>query len=129
MRSWLERFVGVVASAVALTTQVTAFAHHSFAMFDMQKTITVEGTVKDYQWTNPHVWIDLIVIDPATHQDAAYSVEGGAIIILSHNGWARDSVKPGDKVSLVVHPLKQGTGGSLVSGSANGKPIGHGIQP
>jgi len=104
-----------------------AFAHHSFAMFDNQKTVSVEGTVKDFQYTNPHSWIQLLVIDPKTGSVVEWSIEGGALNALAREGWTRQSLKPGDKATVVVHPLKSGAiGGSLVSVSVNGVAIGRG---
>ena len=109
----------VLASAAA-----PALAHHSFAMFDAQKTVTLEGTVKEFQWTNPHTWIQVIVRDPAG-KEVEWSVEGGSPNGLSRDGWSRQSLKPGDKASVVIHPLKDGTnGGSLVSVTVNGQTIG-----
>jgi hypothetical protein len=116
-------------AAVLLCSGQLASAHHSFGMFDMQKTVTIEGTVKDFQWTNPHVWIDLVVMDPATHQPVQWSVEANSIAIQARMGWNRMSLKPGDKATLVIHPLRKGDiGGSLVSGSVNGTPIGQPFQ-
>lgn len=101
-----------------------AFAHHSFAMFDNQKSLTLEGTVKEFQWTNPHSWVQLVVSDPKTGKDVEWSIEGGALNLLARQGWTRNSLKPGDKATIVVHPLKDGTaGGSLVSASVNGAEI------
>ncbi|HET6554683.1 MAG TPA: DUF6152 family protein [Dyella sp.] len=115
-----------VAMLLVSAASVRAFAHHSFAMFDMQQSLTIEGTVKDYQWTNPHVWIDLLVADPATHQPVLWSVEANSIAVQSRMGWTRHSLHAGDMTTLVIHPLRKGTnGGSLMSGSVNGKPIGN----
>ncbi len=102
-----------------------AFAHHSFAMFDNQKNTTLEGTVKDFQWTNPHSWIQLMVKD-GSGKEVEWSIEGGSPNGLSRNGWKRTSLKPGDKASVVIHPLKDGTnGGSLVTVTVNGQQIGN----
>lgn len=104
----------------------SASAHHSFGMFEMQKNITVKGTVQDFQWTNPHIWIDLVVVDPVSNKQVLWSIEGGATAGQTGAGWTRHSLKPGDVAELVVHPLRSGAiGGSLVSGKANGVPIGH----
>jgi Family of unknown function (DUF6152) len=101
-----------------------AFAHHSFAMFDNQKTLTLDGTVKDFQWTNPHSWIQLVVID-TSGKEVEWSIEGGSPNSLSRSGWKRTSLKLGDKVVAIIHPLQDGTsGGSLVSVSVNGVQIG-----
>src|SRR6201996_1269654 len=109
---------------VSLTAAPAAFAHHSFAMFDNQKNVTLEGTVKEFQWTNPHSWIQLVVKD-ASGKEVEYSIEGGSPNGLSRSGWKRTSLKPGDKAIAIIHPLKDGTnGGSLVSVSVNGVQIG-----
>jgi len=92
-----------------------ALAHHSFAMFDMQQERTLEGTVKDFQWTSPHSWLDVLVRD-ASGQQVEWSIEMGAPGALYHHGWRQRSVKSGDKITVVIHPLRDGrAGGSLVS--------------
>ncbi len=94
---------------------LTAGAHHSFAMFDMQKERTLVGTVKNFQWTSPHSWLDVLVSEPSGAQ-VQWSIEMGAPGTLYRHGWRQQSVKPGDKITVVVHPLRDGrAGGSLVS--------------
>jgi len=111
-------------AAVALAA-APAFAHHSFAMFDNTKNVTLEGTVKEFQWTNPHSWIQIVAKD-ASGKDVEYSIEGGSPNGLARSGWKRTSLKPGDKAVLVMHPLKDGTaGGSLVTVSVGGVQIGN----
>lgn len=91
-----------------------AAAHHSFALFDHQKQVTLTGTVKDYQWTNPHVWIQLSVPNTSGGADE-WSIETASVSALSRRGWDRHTVKPGDKVTLTMNPLRDGgKGGSLV---------------
>src|ERR1700742_1591259 len=112
-------------AAVSLSAAAPASAHHSFAMFDNQKNVTLEGTVKEFQWTNPHSWIQLVVKDPATGKEVEYSIEGGSPNGLSRAGWKRTSLKPGDKAVAIIHPLKDGSNGdSLVSVSDNVVQIG-----
>ena len=116
--------IGLALMAVCVAAAAPASAHHSFAMFDNQKSVTLEGAVKDFQWTNPHSWIQLIVKEPSGRQ-VEWSIEGGSPNGLSRSGWKSSSLKPGDKAVVVIHPLKDGTnGGSLVSVSVNGVPIG-----
>jgi hypothetical protein len=111
-------------AAVALAA-APAFAHHSFAMFDNTKNTTLEGTIKEFQWTNPHSWIQIVAKD-ASGKDVEYSIEGGSPNGLARSGWKRTSLKPGDKAVLVMHPLKDGTaGGSLVTVSVGGVQIGN----
>jgi hypothetical protein len=91
-----------------------ASAHHSFAMFDMGKTLSIEGTVKDFQWTNPHVWIEVVASTPDGLKQ--YSVEGTTVRVLKGAGWKFNTLKPGDKVTVVMNPMRDGSpGGSLVS--------------
>ena len=113
--------------AVILLSSGVASAHHSYTRFDMAKTVTLEGTVKEFQWTNPHVWIQLLVKDPATGKDVEWSVESDSPNMLARRGWTRKALQPGDKATLVVHPLKISSStlsGALDSGTVNGKKLG-----
>ena len=105
----------LAALAVLLAAYVSpATAHHSFAMFDSTKEVTLVGTVKAFQWTNPHSWLQVNVTD-AAGKTVEWSFEGGSPGILSRNGWKRTSVKPGDKVTVIFYPLKDGKpGGSFL---------------
>jgi hypothetical protein len=109
----------------ALLSSGGASAHHSFAMFDNKLEKTLSGTVKELQWTNPHIWVQVLVKDPATGKDVEWSVEGGSPNNLARRGWSRSVMKPGDQIVIVIHPLKNGdTGGSLVKVTVNGQTIG-----
>lgn len=91
-----------------------AGAHHSFAMFDLEKDVTLQGVVKEFQWTNPHSWIQLMVTD-AEGRQVEWSLEGGSPGVLSRGGWKRTSLQPGDKVTVVIYPLRDGKpGGSFL---------------
>ena len=104
--------LGFVAAA-AFTAP--AFAHHSFAMFDADKSVTMTGVVKEFEWTNPHVWLRVMVNDDAG-MPRQWALEMGAPGQQSRIGWKPDSVKPGDKVTVTIHPLKDGSrGGQFVS--------------
>ena len=114
--------MGVVA-AMSLATG-PAFAHHSFSMFDGAKELTLEGTVVEFQWTNPHSWIQIVVED-ASGKMVEWSIEMASPNSLARSGWKRSALKPGDKAVLVVRPMKDGSaGGSLVSAAVNGRKIG-----
>jgi hypothetical protein len=105
-----------------------AFAHHSFAMFDMEKNVTIEGTVKQVQWTNPHTWIQLLVPDATSGKEVEWSVEADSPNVLTRRGWSRKSIKAGDKAVLVIHPVKSDAaakGGSLAAATVNGQRIGN----
>jgi hypothetical protein len=118
--------LALLAAAAALTAAPAAFAHHSFAMFDNNKSVELKGTVREFQWTNPHSWIQLTVMENG--QATEYSIEGGSPNGLARRGWKRTSLKPGDQVTVTVHPLKDGTkGGSFVKAvKADGSTLGNG---
>ena len=90
-----------------------ALAHHSFAMFDAQKEVTLNGTVREFQWTNPHSWLQVEV--PQGGARVEYSIELGSPNSMSRRGWRRTTFKPGDKVTVVINPMRDGSsGGALV---------------
>ena len=96
-------------------TGASAQAHHSFAMFDGDKVLTLEGTVREFQWTNPHTWTQLQVKNDQGAVEE-WAIEGASLNALARQGWKRTSLKPGDKVSIKIHPLKSGEkGGSFMS--------------
>ena len=103
----------------------SASAHHSFAMFDNTKTVVLSGTVQEFQWTNPHSWIELNVEDPATKAVTLWSIEGPSPLVLGQRGWTRHAINPGDTASITVHLLKDATpGAELITATVNGKLIG-----
>ena len=92
-----------------------ALAHHSFAMFDQSKIVTIKGSVAAFEWSNPHVYLHLENKDEKT-QAKRYVFEGGSVNMLSRNGWKSTSVKAGDTVTVIYHPLRNGDpGGALRS--------------
>jgi Family of unknown function (DUF6152) len=94
---------------------MAANAHHSYAMFDLSQTVTLQGTIRDFQWTNPHSWIWIDVPD-ATGAAQQWGIEGMSPNYLARRGWNKHTLSPGDKVSLVIHPLKGVEhGGSFMS--------------
>ena len=119
-----------VLAGIALSAAAPAFAHHSFAMFDRAKVANMSGTVKEYEWTNPHVWIHVTVAD-AQGTPREWSFEMQSVQQDAAAGWRPDSVKPGDKVSIEYHPLKDGSrGGQLMSAIlANGQSLGPPAAP
>ncbi len=104
-----------------------ALAHHSFAMFDREKATTITGTVKEFQWTNPHVWIQVMVPD-AKGTDQEWGVECTSVNFMRRGGWEKESLKPGDKVKMIIFPLKDGSRGGQfnkmleLNGSPNNLP-------
>jgi hypothetical protein len=89
---------------------VSAQAHHSFAMFDMSKNLTFQGTVLEYNRENPHTHIIVKVADSAGKETAgAWDIEGGAVNIMAKQGWTKTTFKPGDPITVVAHPMKDGS--------------------
>ena len=118
------QFAGAVVAAVVLAT-APAQAHHSFAMFDMTKTVSVTGTVRQFQWTNPHSYIQLMAKN-AEGRDVEWSMEMGAPMYLYARGWRPSTIKPGMRITVVLHPLRNGQPGGVVSEVTmpDGTPIG-----
>jgi hypothetical protein len=95
----------------ALTVALPVAAHHSFAMFDFSKTMTVKGTVTEFRWTNPHVAL-LVQLDPQPGASPeVWSMELTSPGNLTRGGWTRHSFKPGDRIELVFNPLRDGRHG------------------
>jgi hypothetical protein len=112
-----------IAGAVAAMAAVPALAHHSFAMFDATATKNLDGTVKEFQWTNPHAWIML-----TDGNNEVWAVEMGGPAGLARQGWRPKTLTPGMPVKLTIHPLKDGTnGGQFISASLpDGTKLGAG---
>ncbi len=116
--------VGLIGLAMALFT-APMLAHHSFAAFDLSKTVTLVGVVKEFQWLNPHSWIQLMVTD-SNGKEMEWSIETSSPSGLSRQGWKPKSLKPGDHITVTMHPMRDGKpGGSLVTTTlADGTKIG-----
>ncbi len=108
----------------------SVYAHHSFAMFDATRSVTLSGTVKQVDYANPHVWVYLTVIK-SNGQPETWGMEDGNLGGLYRMGWTKDAVKVGDKISMEVHPLKDGTpGGQIIRvTAADGRVFGRGGPP
>jgi Family of unknown function (DUF6152) len=88
-------------------------AHHSFAIYDSSHQVTIEGTVKEFQWTNPHVWIHVLARNGKGVEEE-WNVECTSVNFLTRRGWSRHTFKSGDKVSITLSPLRDGSkGGSF----------------
>jgi len=118
----------VIALAFVLTTS-SVLAHHSFAMFDQSKTVTLQGAVTDFRWTNPHVFIELSVKSESS-ADEDWSIEMTSPEHLSRAGWRPGTLKPGDKVTLNIHPMRDGVkGGQYLSGTGPRGPFAGSAPP
>jgi hypothetical protein len=111
----MPKRTGLWSIALAILMVAPAFAHHSFAVYDHTRTLTLRGTVTRFQWTNPHGFIEMDVQQSdgsVTH----YSVELTSINMMQRVGWRSNMIKPGDKVQVVIAPL------------LSGEPVGLGLE-
>ena len=123
--------LGLAGIAIAMSA-IPVVAHHSFAMFDAEKSKVLEGTVKEFQWTNPHSWI-LMTVNNAEGKPEQWAIEMGGPGGLARQGWVPKTLTPGMKVKTVIHPLRDGTNGGqfmaitlpdgTVIGNANREPV------
>jgi hypothetical protein len=101
----------LIAAGLALglpAAAVPALAHHSYAEFDTDKKLTMDGTVKEFQWTNPHSWL-LVMVPNAKGEPEQWAVELNSVSLLAARGWKPKTVMPGDKVSVTFHPMRNGS--------------------
>jgi hypothetical protein len=110
-----------------LAIAAPALAHHSANMFDPSKQVVLDATVKEFQWSNPHIWIQVMVPN-AKGVEEEWSIEGGSPNLVGRQGWKRNSFKPGEKVIITIRPLRNGDpGGSFVSAAfPDGRKLGNG---
>ena len=106
--------LGAVALA-ALMAAVPVFAHHSFAVYDRTKLLTLKGNVKSFQWTNPHCVVWVLVQPEGGGEPQEWSFETTSPGVLTRGGWTRNSVKPGDRVAVEFYPLRDGSHGGGLS--------------
>jgi hypothetical protein len=120
-----SRLLNVLAAAIMVAIPV--LAHHSFTMFDTAKVITITGTVTDFQWTNPHSYIEIDVPDESG-AIKHWAIEMGSPSILQQSGWKFSNLKKGDKTTLVINPLKDGRPGGFLNTATlpDGRVLGNG---
>ena len=115
-----------VAGLLAALGAAPVFAHHSGAMFDYDRSVTLVGTVKQFQWTNPHCWIELSV--PGKNGTVEeWSVEMGAPLQLYQGGWKPGTLRPGDEIRVVIRPNRDASvkAGLFVSATgSDGRVLG-----
>ena len=94
-------------------------------MFDRTKEVTISGTVRVFEWTNPHSWLQLVVPASSGRRAAEYSIELGSPNTMVRQGWRKSTFKPGDRVSVVIYPMRDGSpGGAFVSAiNASGQSL------
>ena len=119
---------GVVA-CMLLAVTATIHGHHSFAMFDTGATVSLNGVVTAFEWTNPHAYIEIDVPEGSNHKH--WSIELGSTSILQRGGWKFNTIKKGDKVVAVLNPLRNGEAGGLLSRITlpDGRVLGNGGPP
>jgi len=117
MKSFASNWVlGGCLGCAAVIAVGPAAAHHSFAIYEKSKVVTLKGTVKTFQWTNPHVVVWLLVKPAGGGEPEEWGIETTSPGVLTRSGWTRNSIKPGDEVSVEFSPLRDGThGGGLNS--------------
>jgi len=98
---------GLIAGGAGL-----ALAHHSFAAFDVSTQRTVTGTIKKFDWTNPHTWVWLDVVNEQGAVET-WGIEGMSPNYLARRGWTRTTLKAGDKITVTVRPMKSGEKGGM----------------
>ena len=109
----MKRLLSLLGVVIA-TAAAPASAHHSFAAFDRTRQVTFTGVVREFQWSNPHTWIQLNVAD-ASGKVVEWSIEGGSPNLLGRQGWKRNTLKSGDPIEVTINPLRDGQpGGSFV---------------
>jgi hypothetical protein len=92
-----------------------AMAHHSFAMFDSTQTMTATGTVTRFDWLNPHTWLYVSTTDE-NGSEVIWGLEGAGTSWMVSAGWGPDTVRPGDRIVIAFHPMRDGTnGGQLLT--------------
>lgn len=114
----------MLTAGLTLGTAATSWAHHSFAMFDKTKLVSLQGIVHKVEWANPHVYIFLEVKE-ANGEVKEYAVECASVNNLTRAGWKMSSVKAGDHVTVGMYPLRDGKPGGLLDSVtlANGTTI------
>jgi hypothetical protein len=112
---------------LGLLLAIPAVAHHSFAMFDTSRQTTLIGTVTAFQWTNPHAYIEIDVPDEAGAVKH-WSIEMGSPSILLPGGWKHNTLKAGDKVTILANPMRNGDPGALLVQASlpDGRKLGNG---
>lgn len=104
--------LGMLAFGTALFFTLPLLAHHSFAMFEMNKTVEFKGTVVEYRWENPHTHI--IVRVPSGPEKGVWDIECQSVNIMERQGWNRITYKAGDPIDAFAHPMKDGSKGASI---------------
>lgn len=122
-----RRIAAGLAGLLLLAGAADALAHHSFAMFDHDHQIKMTGSVKDFRWQNPHVYIELVAPD-GKGEARTWTIECANPGILNRIGWKFNMIKADDKITVIVAPLRTGEPGALLKQVtlADGRKFGNG---
>jgi len=125
MKARHYRTLGLTGLVLVIAGAAPAVAHHSFAMFDRDRQVTLAGTVHDFQWTNPHAWIEIDVANAQVAIDK-WGFELNSPNNLARQGWRSNLLHPGDKITVMFNPLRSGEKGGLFLQAvlADGKVVG-----
>jgi phage-related protein len=115
--------VGALAALLLMAAPIRVQAHHSSAMFDQSRSLTMHGVVKEFHWSNPHASIQLLAVGAGGHEEE-WSIEMNSPERLAQDGWTSDTLRAGDAVSLVIHPMRnEAKGGQYLSGDGPRGPL------
>jgi hypothetical protein len=106
----------LILALVPLIEAPVSLAHHSRTMFDMSRHVTYQGVVKEYRWENPHSHI-VITVGPGAKDPSTvgtWNIEASSVNLMVGEGWTRTTYKPGDPITVVAHPMKDGSKGALL---------------
>jgi Family of unknown function (DUF6152) len=124
-----RRILGAIAALTLIAMPIWVSAHHSSAMFDPSRTVTLQGVVEEFRWTNPHATLQVLVKSDQGPEEG-WSIEMNSPEHLARAGWRSDSLQTGDAVSLVIHPARDAiNGGQFVSGTGPRGPLIDGPPP
>jgi Family of unknown function (DUF6152) len=122
---WSIRAAIIVATLSGAIGTAPVFAHHSFGLYDMSRTVEIDGTVAQMEWSNPHCWL-FVQVGTSPGAQTGYGFEMTSVGEMTRRGWKKTAVKPGDKVKVRFHPLRDGRTGGLMMAviTADGRAIG-----
>jgi hypothetical protein len=112
MRIRLTALSAVLGAALFHATP--GLAHHSNVAFEVTKVVTITGVVKEFQWRNPHTWV-YITVDDGKGGKVDWAIEGRAPGVLLRAGWTKNSLKPGETVTIDMSPAKDGSKTGLIA--------------
>ena len=106
----MRRTIALPSAALMLASASAAFGHHSFAMFDQSRKVTIEGTVAEVQWTNPHVWVE-VDVPGDDGESVRWGIELTSVVHLTRLGMTMNTFRVGDEIEFTVSPYADGTPG------------------